>query len=151
MRDIDVNDIDLYFSELLLSVFSNLYRGETNTSCRPFETSAWWNEALNINVNPANRSPAISFKNRDCNLFENFVRFLINGFTPSISILISGICGERGDVNLGIPKSSLVNTLENCFKTLLTVVPFSGSGATSIVLIHEKNRLWFLNYILGTL
>ena len=59
-------------------------------------------------------------------------RFFIGFFTPSISIMISGISGEGGNVNLGILKSSSVNILQKwLIKTqasselLVTMVPFS--------------------------
>ena len=50
-------------------------------------------------------------------------RFFISLLTPAISILISGIYGERGDVSLDILKSYLVNTQQNrLFKTSFSLL-----------------------------
>ena len=48
-------------------------------------------------------------------------RFFINHLTPSISLLISGISEERGDVSLGILKSSLVNIWEKLSRVCWTI------------------------------
>ena len=40
---------------------SPIYREETNVSCHAFGIFAWWSEALNVNVMPADSSSAISF------------------------------------------------------------------------------------------